>query len=121
MDVISVTATRVTRDLREIPLSVSVIGEAQIAEDPKTDVGDYLRDAPGLQVGQSVYGQRQFSVRGHGSERTMILIDGVRQKFLSALLTEEAGGINLDPADIERIEALKARPRPTPLAGRSTS
>jgi hemoglobin/transferrin/lactoferrin receptor protein len=107
LDVISVTSTRVERELAEIPLSVSVVGAEKIDDDPRPDVVDYLRDVPGVQVTQSFYSQKQYSLRGHGSDRTMILVDGVKQRYPSTLLTEEAGGINIDPSEIERIEVIK--------------
>ncbi|MDR1608496.1 MAG: TonB-dependent receptor [Deltaproteobacteria bacterium] len=107
LEKISVTSTRVTRDLSEIPLSVSVIGQTQIEEKPLPETLDYLRDVPGVQVGQNTMGSPTFSIRGSGSARTLVLVDGVKQKIATAYFESEAGEINVDPSEIERIEVIK--------------
>ncbi|MDR1546532.1 MAG: TonB-dependent receptor plug domain-containing protein, partial [Deltaproteobacteria bacterium] len=107
LEAITVTSTRVNRDLSEIPLSISVVGQREIAENPKPDVSDHVKELPGVQLTTNTYGQHLFSLRGQSSDRTLILIDGVRQRIASSLLAEEAGGIYVDPSEIERIEVLK--------------
>jgi hemoglobin/transferrin/lactoferrin receptor protein len=104
-----VTATRVTRDLSEVPLSVSVIGEKQIEEKPMSDATDYLRETPGVQIGSNAkYGYYTFSIRGAGTGRSLILVDGVKQKYAFTFFdNHEEGHINVDPSEIERIEVIK--------------
>ncbi|MDR2443189.1 MAG: TonB-dependent receptor, partial [Deltaproteobacteria bacterium] len=104
---IIVTSTRVTRELSEIPLSITVVGQEQIQDNPLPEVSDYIQQLPGVQINKNSYAQYQFSLRGHGSDRTMILIDGVKQRIATTLNAEEAGGVNLDPSEIERIEIIK--------------
>ncbi|MDR1678133.1 MAG: TonB-dependent receptor [Deltaproteobacteria bacterium] len=107
LEAITVTSTRVTRDLSEVPLSISVISAETISDQPKADIIDYLREVPGFQMATGSYAQPQFSLRGNGSDRTMILIDGVRQRMATTLLTEESGNLNIDSSEIERIEVIK--------------
>jgi hemoglobin/transferrin/lactoferrin receptor protein len=107
MSPITVTSTRVTRDLSEIPLSITVVGTREIEEKPVPDLVDFLRDVPGAQVSQGAFGQYTFSLRGSGSERTLVLVDGVKQRIATTLYSEPTGFINLDPSEIERIEVIK--------------
>ncbi|MDR1607358.1 MAG: TonB-dependent receptor plug domain-containing protein [Deltaproteobacteria bacterium] len=108
LETITVTSTRVARDLSEVPLSVSVIGEKQIEEKPLPDTVDYIRSLPGVQADQNNYfGHPNFSIRGYGSERTLILIDGIKQKISSTYLMSSGGYAHLDPSEIERVEVIK--------------
>ncbi|MDR1656549.1 MAG: TonB-dependent receptor [Deltaproteobacteria bacterium] len=107
LETITITSTRVDRALAEVPLSISVVGEEQIRDQPMPEASDYIQLLPGVQVNKNSYAQYQFSLRGHGSDRTMILIDGIKQRMATTLNAEEAGGINLDPSEIERIEIIK--------------
>ncbi|MDR1608966.1 MAG: TonB-dependent receptor, partial [Deltaproteobacteria bacterium] len=108
LEPITVTSTRVARELSEIPLSVSVVDERQIRENPKPDVAEYLRELPGVKVSESDWGVYEFNIRGAGKDRSLILVDGVRQSLASALRTEnEAGLLAVEPSEIERIEVIK--------------
>ena len=100
-----VTATRVERDLSEIPISVSVVGEKEIQRNPKQDVASQIADVPGIQIfGQTAAGTRRVLVRGMAAARTLILIDGVKQPELRGI---DGSYFNTDPANIERIEVIK--------------
>ncbi|MDR0550146.1 MAG: Plug domain-containing protein [Deltaproteobacteria bacterium] len=107
LEPIMVTSTRVERELKEIPLSVSVIDETEINEQPRQDAADYIRTMPGVQISYLANGQAFYSVRGFGTERVLLLVDGVKQKLASTLNSSEAGSVNLDPSEIERIEVIK--------------
>jgi hemoglobin/transferrin/lactoferrin receptor protein len=107
LDMIMVTSTRAERELKEIPLSVSVIGEQEINDQPRQDAADYIRTMPGVQVTYMPNGQAFYSIRGFGTERVLLLVDGVKQKIASTLNASEVGGVNLDPSEIERIEVIK--------------
>jgi hemoglobin/transferrin/lactoferrin receptor protein len=88
-------------------LSVSVVGEKHIEEKPLPDAIDYLREIPGVQVSRNSLGYYTFSVRGNGPGRTLVLVDGVKQKIAAAYFESEAGQIRVDPSEIERIEVIK--------------
>jgi hemoglobin/transferrin/lactoferrin receptor protein len=107
LETISVTSTRVTRDLSEVPLSVTVVGERQIEEKPLPDTVDYLRDMRGVQVTQTLYGDYSLSLRGTGAGRALALVDGVKQKIAAGYFAAESGQIDVDPSEIERIEVIK--------------
>ncbi len=102
---IVVTATRVERDLREIPLSVSVVGQQEIQRNPQTTIGDQLANVPGVQLGgANVAGDRRVLIRGQSAGATLILIDGVRQPELR---NTAGAGLTISTNEIERIEVIK--------------
>ncbi|MDR2443760.1 MAG: TonB-dependent receptor [Deltaproteobacteria bacterium] len=113
LEPIVVTSTRVTRDLSEVPLSISVVGEEEIEDRPLPSVIEYLKEMPGVQItpvlesGGGHRGQYSYSIRGNGPERTLVLVDGVKQNLVAAYYATEAGQVNLDPSEIERIEIIK--------------
>ena len=104
---VTVTSTRVERDLSRVPLTVSVVGEEQIREKPLPEPVEYVRKVPGVLVYNSNNFTPQFSLRGYRSDRTMLLVDGVRQRFATSLVAEGSGGLDVDPSEIERIEIVK--------------
>ncbi|MDR2422348.1 MAG: TonB-dependent receptor plug domain-containing protein, partial [Deltaproteobacteria bacterium] len=78
LEPIMVTSTRVLKDLSEVPLSISVIGEKEIEERPLPNTIDYLREMPGVQVspvlesGGGFRSQYSYSLRGNGPDRTIL-------------------------------------------------
>ncbi len=106
---IMVTATRVEADLREIPMSVSVVNKTEIEEHPSPEVADHFTNVPGasFSAGKSGAGNNaMISLRGLEAGRVLYLIDGVRQ---NSVFKEDMnkGLMNVDPEDIERIEVIK--------------
>ncbi len=79
---IVVTATRSPRELDDVPVSTTVIGEEEIEASPAPTVDDLLRTVPGVHMPLSSSlvtqpsGQR-FSMRGLGGSRALVLLDGV--------------------------------------------
>lgn len=104
--IIMVTAARHEQDLSEVPMSVSVVGETELRRNPTTDVATQLSQLPGVQLwGQSGGGaNRRIMIRGFGANRTLILVDGIRQPELRGI---DGSYFNIDPANIERIEVIK--------------
>ncbi len=106
---IVVTATRVEQDLRYIPMSVSVVGEKAIAENPSSKVAEQFVDVPGVSYSSGKGGpgnNSMISIRGLEAGRVLYLIDGVRQ---NSIFKEDMnkGLMNIDQNDIERIEIIK--------------
>jgi hemoglobin/transferrin/lactoferrin receptor protein len=100
-----VTSTRTEHDLRDIPLSVGVVGQKEFQRKPNTNVGDQLKDIPGVQLaGANVAGDRRIMIRGHSAGATLILVDGVRQPEIR---NTAGAGFTINTADIERIEVIK--------------
>lgn len=105
MNPVIVTATRVQHELKEIPLSVSVVSEEDMKRDPEVSVPDQLAKIPGVQLsGANIAGDRRVMIRGQSAGGTLILIDGVRQPEIR---NTAGAGFTIDTNDIERIEVIK--------------
>lgn len=101
---VEVTATRVQRDILEVPLAVSVVTEDQIAKGGAT-VADLLSDIPGIQISNDgSVGLKRIGIRGEDPFRTVIMIDGQK---ISEHKSMSGTPILIDPSSIERIEVIK--------------
>lgn len=102
---VKVTATKVEKELLEVPASVSIITEEDIKQSSARTVGELLQDIPGVQVVNSgSQGLKRISLRGEGVNRTLILIDGqqiVENKSM------DGTALMIDPNLIERIEVIR--------------
>lgn len=81
-ETIVVTATRSERSIGDVPVSVTVLEEQDIAEAPALAVDDLLRTIPGVQMPLSTstntfFGAETFSMRGVGGSRALALLDGI--------------------------------------------
>ena len=102
---VEVTATRVTRDLMDVPMSVGVVGEKEIAKKGTALVGRLVEDVPGVQLTTNgMPGQQYVKIRGEDVDRTVILIDGQRLFEQKSMIGTP---ILVDPSSIERIEVIK--------------
>jgi len=89
-ETITVTATRTERSVDEVPATVSVIDDEEIADRLITDIKDLVRFEPGVSVptapsrfgaalsGTGRDGNSGFNIRGLEGNRVLIQIDGVR-------------------------------------------
>lgn len=87
---ITVLATRTPTDTAEVPATVTVISDEDIADQMATDIKDLVRFEPGVTVPRSPArfgaalgstgraGNEGFVIRGIGGNRTQILVDGIR-------------------------------------------
>lgn len=87
---ITVTATRIPADVKEVPATVTVIDERKMADELTTDIKDLVRYEPGISVprGPTRFGaalgttgragNEGFVIRGIGGNRVLIQVDGVR-------------------------------------------
>ena len=100
-----VTATKTKRMLQDVPASISVVTSEEIERKGASNVADLLRDVPGVEVmlNSSPASQRVI-IRGEGSERTLILIDGQK---ISENKSMDGAPILVDPNMIEKIEIIK--------------
>ncbi|MDP9142383.1 MAG: TonB-dependent receptor plug domain-containing protein, partial [Pseudomonadota bacterium] len=113
LDTIEVTGSRLTRAAVEGALPVAVIDRASIEASGFTSVGDLLRNtvfnssgAFRAQSGSSAQSLISVDLRGLGSERTLVLIDGRRAP--KAPFAPTAQDLNAVPlAAVERVEILK--------------
>ena len=100
-----VTATKVEKDLKEVPSSVSVVTEKEIQRHGYTNVADILQDVPGVEISdQSVAGAKRITIRGESGERTLILVDGQK---ISEQKSMNGAPLLINPSNIARIEVVK--------------
>lgn len=102
---VEVTATRVNRDILEVPLAVSVVTADEIAKKGSATVADLLSDVPGIQISNDgSVGLKRIGIRGEDPFRTVIMIDGQK---ISEHKSMTGTPILIDPSSIERIEIIK--------------
>lgn len=112
LDTVEVTGSRIKRADIEGALPITVIDRAQIDASGEVSVADFLRGTTfnsfgsiRPQSGSSAQATAGISLRGLGSERTLVLIDGRRAPVAAATGTFQ--DINTIPlAAVERIEIL---------------
>ncbi|WP_428628184.1 TonB-dependent hemoglobin/transferrin/lactoferrin family receptor [Sphingopyxis sp.] len=87
---IVVTATRTAVNVEDIPVTVTVKSDEQIADELVTDIRDLVRFEPGVSVQRQPArfgaalgatgraGNDSFNIRGIGGNRVLIQVDGVR-------------------------------------------
>lgn len=102
---VKVTATRTERYLAEVPMSVGVVTAEDQQRNPQTSVAEMLANIPGVTVMDgSMPGAKRVKIRGESSERSLILIDGVK---VSEQKSMSGAAILVDTSQIERIEVIK--------------
>lgn len=108
-----VTATGFEQKITDAPASISVVTQEELARRPYTTLIDAVRDLEGVDVGETSdkTGQRTISMRGMGSDYTLVLIDGKRQNNHGDIYPNGFGGNqfnHIPPLDaIERIEVIR--------------
>ncbi|MGB3845395.1 MAG: TonB-dependent receptor [Sphingopyxis sp.] len=110
---IVVTATGYEQKITDAPASITVVSEAELRQRPYMTLIDAVRDIEGVDVGETSdkTGQRTISIRGMGSDYTLVLIDGRRQNNHGDIYPNSFGGNqfnHIPPLDaIERIEVIR--------------
>jgi hemoglobin/transferrin/lactoferrin receptor protein len=81
LNTISVSAPRVARDMKNVPVTLSVISTENIQEQMVTSIKDLIRYEPGISVANnpSRFGMSGFNIRGLDGNRILIQMDGIRQ------------------------------------------
>ncbi|MDX5362790.1 MAG: TonB-dependent receptor [Pseudazoarcus pumilus] len=108
-----VTATGFEQKITDAPASISVVSKEELARKPYTSLVDAVRELEGVDVGETTdkTGQRTISMRGMGSDYTLVLIDGKRQNNHGDIYPNNFGGNQFNhvpPLDaIERIEVIR--------------
>lgn len=101
-----VTATRIEKELQDVPMSVTVMTSEDIKRSGARTVGELLQDVPGVQIqSDGSQGLKRLSIRGENAFRTLILIDGQK---ISEHKSMSGAPILIDPSRIERVEVIKA-------------
>lgn len=110
---IVVTAAGFEQKLTDAPASISVVTAEELQQRPYITLIDAVRDLEGVDVGETSdkTGQRTISIRGMGSDYTLILINGKRQNNHGDIYPNSFGGNqfnHIPPLDtIERIEVIR--------------
>ena len=110
---IVVTAAGFEQKLVDAPASISIVSVEELKERPYMTLIDAVRDLEGIDVGETSdkTGQRTISMRGMGSDYTLVLIDGKRQNNHGDIYPNNFGGNqfnHIPPLDtIERIEVIR--------------
>ncbi|WP_445766276.1 TonB-dependent receptor domain-containing protein [Rheinheimera sp.] len=113
MEVIVVTASGFEQKLVDAPASISVITREELAKRPYTTLLDAVRDLEGVDIGETrdKTGQGSISMRGMGSDYTLILVDGKRQNNHGNIYPNNFGGNqfgHIPPLDaIDRVEVIR--------------
>ncbi|ENO88623.1 TonB-dependent receptor domain-containing protein [Thauera linaloolentis] len=108
-----VSATGFEQKVTDAPASISVVTSEELAKKPYTTLIDAVRDLEGVDVGETSdkTGQKTISMRGMGSDYTLILIDGKRQNNHGDIYPNSFGGNqfnHIPPLDsVERIEVIR--------------
>ncbi len=108
-----VSAAGYEQKITDAPSSISVVTAEELAERPYTTLLDAVRDLEGVDVGETrdKTGQGTISMRGMGSDYTLILVDGKRQNNHGDIYPNSFGGNqfgHVPPLDaIERVEVIR--------------
>lgn len=107
---IVVTAGGFAQDVKDAPASISVVTKQELERAPFRDVTDAIADIPGVVItgGGS---NEDISIRGMGSQYTLMMIDGKRQSSRATRPNSDESGVEqgwIPPlAAIERIEVVR--------------
>ena len=102
---VKVTAGRVEQELMDVNMSVGVMTEDEIAQSSAKTIADMLDDIPGVEVqNDGSQGLKRISIRGMGTFRTVLMIDGQR---ITEHKSMSGTPILIDPSAVERIEVIK--------------
>ncbi|WP_394696564.1 TonB-dependent receptor domain-containing protein [Pseudoxanthomonas japonensis] len=112
-DTVVVTAAGFEQKITDAPASISVITREDLSQRPYMTLLDAVRDIEGVDVGETrdKTGQGTISMRGMGSDYTLILVNGRRQNNHGDIYPNNFGGNqfnHIPPLDaIERIEVIR--------------
>ncbi len=113
LETVVVTAAGFEQKITDAPASISVVTREELQQRPYMTLIDAVRDLEGVDVGETAdkTGQKTISIRGMGSDYTLILIDGRRQNNHGDIYPNSFGGNqfnHIPPLDmIERIEVIR--------------
>lgn len=104
-EAVQVTASRVERELLDVPMSVSVVTQEDLERETGKTVADFLDQIPGVEVmNDGSQGLKRLKIRGENAFRTLVMIDGQK---VSEHKSMSGTPLLIDPSQIERIEVIK--------------
>ncbi|MGE3332223.1 MAG: TonB-dependent receptor plug domain-containing protein [Rhodospirillaceae bacterium] len=107
LDEIVVTASRTLVPLKTVGSAIDVLTAEDIAQRPRFEVADLLREVPGVAVNRSGQRGSQTQVRMRGAEgnHTLVLINGI--EVGDPMTADEFDFANLLTDDVARVEVLR--------------
>lgn len=108
-----VSAAGYEQKITDAPSSISVVTQEELQEKPYMTLLDAVRDLEGVDIGETrdKTGQGTISMRGMGSDYTLVLVDGKRQSNHGDIYPNNFGGNqfgHVPPMNaIERIEVIR--------------
>lgn len=102
-----VTANKTKQSIKDVTSQIEVITKEDIQERHFSDITELLSNVSGINFTKNggLGSSTSILLRGMGSSRTLVLIDGVRYQDPSS--TSGASFAHLDMANVERVEILK--------------
>lgn len=98
---VTVLGTRTERPNKDLPRSVDVVDDDEIAQEQSNDLGSVVDTLPNVSLtGSPRPSGEQIQIRGLSDERVLMLIDGVRQGFSKGHLSNEF----IDPDLIRQVD-----------------
>lgn len=119
---IVVTARRRQENLQDVPLAISVLGDAALKRENIVDVAGLGAAVPGLVVGNSIGGGRStptFAIRGQSQQELSGIADPSVSLYINDIAVPRAQGANTGFFDVGGVEVAKG-PQGT-LFGRNTT
>ncbi len=105
VDEVIITASRKEKNVQDVPVSVVIVDGEDVRETPVQSVAEVLRDIPGIEISTTASnGMKYVSIRGEGSSRTLLLVDG---QPLSLQKSMDGPMALIGASQIERIEVVK--------------
>lgn len=115
LEIVQVTGTRVLRDGYEAPTPVTVVGIEQIQASSPANVADFVNELPALSgsispqnsnasISSGGAGVNALNLRGLGSSRTLVLLDG--QRSVGSTLTGSVDVNDFPQALISRVDVV---------------
>jgi len=104
LDAVTATGTRTPNVAGDVAVPVSVVGREEITERGSRSVSEAIRDVPGVEIsGAPRTTAMQPIIRGLGSDRVVIRLDGARNNFNAG----HRGRIFVDPDFLRQIDVLR--------------
>jgi len=108
LEQITVTATKLTRNISDVAGTVSVISAQQLEQQIANDLDDLVRYQPGLSMDTAGRGGNQgFIIRGIGGNRVLTVLDGVRSNDIYSAGPASYGRDVFEVDDLSRVEVIR--------------
>jgi len=108
LETITVTATRLPRNIEDIAGTVTLITDAEIEQQLSVDIDDLIRYQPGITMDTAGRGGNQgFIIRGIGGNRVLTLIDGVRGNDIYDAVVSGYGRDVYEIDDLKAVEIIR--------------